>query len=78
MSPIGGADLLVRLTQSNESVLWTSIAGNISTVKALSWPSTDGIHDLGGALVIETPANPTAGTINLDEKPMSVEFDFGG
>lgn len=76
MSPIGGADLLVRLTQSNSSALWTSVAGNISTIETLGWPSSDGIHDLGGALVIEAPDNPTAGAINIGEKPMSVTFDF--
>ena len=78
MSPIGEADLLVRLTQSNSSVLWTSVAGSISTIETLGWPSSDGIHDLGGALVIETPENPTAGAINIGESPMSVTFDIEG
>jgi hypothetical protein len=76
MSPVGGADLLVRLTQSNSSVLWTSVAGNVSTIETRGWPSSDGTHDLGGALVIETPENPTAGTVNIGEKPMSMEFSF--
>lgn len=76
MSPVGEADLLVRLTQSNSSVLWTSLAGNVSTLKTLGWPSSDGTHELGGALVIEAPENPTAGTINIGEKPMSVQFSF--
>lgn len=77
MSPIGGADQLVRLTQSNSSVLWTSVAGNISTLETLGWPSSDGTHELGGALVIEAPDNPTAGAINIGEKPMSVTFRIG-
>lgn len=76
MSPVGGADLLVRLTQSNASVLWTSIAGNVSTVQTLGWPSSDGTHELGGALVIETPQHPTAGAVNIGEKPMSMSFSF--
>lgn len=77
MTPIGGADLLVRLTQSNSSVLWTSMAGNVSTIETLGWPSSDGTHDLGGALVIETPQNPTAGALDIGEAPMSMEFRFG-
>lgn len=77
VTPTDGADLLVSLVQSNESILWTSLAGNISTVKTVGWPSSDGVHDLGGALVIEAPENPTAGTVNIGEMPMSVEFDFG-
>jgi hypothetical protein len=78
MSPIGGADQLVRLTQSNSAVLWTSVAGNITTIKTLGWPSSDGTHDLGGALVIEAPENPTAGAINIGEKPQSVTFEIAG
>jgi len=78
MTPLGGADLLVRLTQSNNAVLWTSLAGNISTVETRGWPTSDGTHDLGGALVIERPDRPTAGTVNIGEKPMSMSFDFAG
>jgi len=78
MTPIGGADLLIRLTQSNSSVLWTSLAGNVSMVETLGWPVTDGSNDLGGGLVIERPQNPTAGTVNLGEPPMSMTFDIDG
>lgn len=76
MRPTDGADLLVSLVQSNESILWTSLAGNVSSVQTLAWPSSDGTHDLGGALMIEIPSSPTAGTVNLGEKPMSMEFAF--
>lgn len=77
LSPTDGADLLVSLVQSNETILWTSLAGNVSFVKTLGWPSTDGVHELGGALVIEAPDDPAVGTVNIGEKPMTVEFDFG-
>jgi hypothetical protein len=77
MSPLGEGDLLVRLTQSNNAVLWTSMAGNVSTVETRGWPTSDGTHDLGGALVIEHPDRPTAGTVNIGEKPMSMSFYFG-
>lgn len=76
MRPADGADLLVSLVQSNDAVLWTSLAGNISIVETRGWPSSDGTHELGGALMIEKPANPTAGTVNIGEKPMSLRFNF--
>jgi hypothetical protein len=76
LRPIGDADLLIDLTQVNDSILWTSLAGNVEAVTTLGWPSSDGVHDLGGALTIEKPANPTVGTVNIGEKPQSVSFDF--
>lgn len=76
MGPTDGADLLVSLVQSTDAVLWTSLAGNVSIVGTRGWPSSDGTHDLGGALMIEKPANPTAGTVDIGEKPMSMSFSF--
>lgn len=76
LSPTGDADVLIDLTQVSNSILWVSLVGNVSFVETVGWPSTDGSHDLGGALMIETPANPLAGTINIGEKPMSVGFSF--
>jgi len=78
LSPTGGADRLIDLTQVSNSVLWISLAGNVSMLETRGWPSSDGIHDLGGALVIEKPTNPLAGTVNIGEKPMSIEFSFQG
>jgi hypothetical protein len=48
----------------------------VATVRTLGWPSTDGTHDLGGALTIERPTEPLAGTIDIGEKPMSITFGF--
>ena len=76
LSPQGSADSLIDLTQVADSILWSSLAGNVSLVQTTGWPSSDGTHDLGGALVIEAPKNPLAGTINIGEKPMSVQFSF--
>jgi hypothetical protein len=76
LSPMGDADLLIDLTQVGNSVLWTSVAGNVATVKAVGWPSSDGDDYLGGALTIQIPANPEAGTVNLGEKPRTIEFDL--
>jgi hypothetical protein len=78
LSPTRDSDLLVDLTQVGETVLWTSLTGNVSTVKTLGWPSSQGENDLGGALFIEVPTNATAGTVNIGEKPMSIELDISG
>lgn len=76
LSPRNDADLLVNITQVSNSILWSSLAGNVALVETRGWPTSDGTHELGGALVIEAPKNPLAGTINIGEKPMSVEFSF--
>ena len=76
LSPQGNAAHLVNITQVSNSILWSSLAGNVEFVETRGWPSSDGIHDLGGALVIERPKNPLAGTINIGEKPMSVQLEF--
>jgi hypothetical protein len=72
----GDSALLVDLTQVSNSILWSSMAGNISLVETTGWATSDGTHDLGGALVIERPANPLAGTVNIGEKSSSVRFTF--
>ncbi|MGD2044027.1 MAG: hypothetical protein PVJ28_10290 [Acidimicrobiia bacterium] len=74
----GSADALIDLTQVRDSIRWTSLAGNVAAVQTVGWPSSDGLHDLGGALTIEQPANPMAGTIDIGEKPMSVSFELDG
>ena len=76
LSPISGAERLVEITQVSNSLVWTSLAGNVSFVETRGWASSDGTHDLGGALVIERPTNPLAGTVNIGEKPASVTFSF--
>jgi hypothetical protein len=74
VSPTAGAERLIDLTQSQESILWTALGPGVSMIKALGWPSSDGVNELGGALVIERPSDPLAGVINIGEKPASVEF----
>lgn len=74
LSPIDGAELMVDLTQVNGSVLWSSLAGPVVVVETRSRPTDDGVHQLGGALVIERPANGLAGTINLGETPQEIRF----
>ena len=72
------ATRLVDLTQVGNSILWTSVAGSVSTVKTLGWPASDGGNELGGALMIERPADGLVGTINIGEAPMSVSFEVAG
>ena len=78
LRPSGGSDLVIDLTQVDNTVLWTSLVGNVTAVQTVGWPSSDGVHDLGGALTIDAPANPTAGTVNIGEKPMIVTFELDG
>ena len=76
LSPSGEARRFIDLTQVADSVLWTSITRNVATVETLGWGSSDGVNELGGALTIEVPANPEAGTVNIGERPMSITFDL--
>lgn len=76
LSPLRGAEDLIDLVQSQNSILWTSIGGEVAIVKTTTWGSSDGVHDLGGALFLEQPSDPLAGTINVGEKPASVDFTF--
>ncbi len=76
--PIDGAELLVSITQVNDSILWSSLSGNVNLVTTIGWPASDGEHDLGGALVMERPESALAGAISAGDNPMSVTFDLDG
>lgn len=78
LSPVGGAGDLVELLQSNGALLWTSLAGPVTEIMVQGWPVVNGDVELGGALVMERPEDPTAGTINLGEPPMTATFEVGG
>lgn len=77
LEPVGGAELLIDLVQGQENLLWSSLAGSVELITVVGWPSTEGEHDLGGALVIERPAGGLAGVVEFGERPMSAEFDLG-
>ena len=77
LAPINGADMLISISQTQESILWSSLGGNVSAVEIVGWPSTDGTHDLGGALMIEKPENPLAGAVHTGERPAVANFSFG-
>jgi hypothetical protein len=77
LSPVGGAEALVNLLQSNGALLWTSLAGPVTEITVTGWPVVNGDVELGGALVMERPEDPMAGTINLGEPPMTATFEVG-
>lgn len=77
LSPVGRAAEQIDLIQSGESILWSALSGTVAAVRTIGWPVSDGAHDLGGALVIEDPVDPLAGTVNIGEPPMTVEFELG-
>lgn len=76
LSPRGAAERLIDLTQVQGSIVWSSLGGNVSLIETTGWASTDGTHDLGGALVIESPDDPVAGAIDIGEQPRKVKFSF--
>lgn len=76
LSAIGGADTLVRLTQIGGTVTWEALEGTVSLVETVGWASSDGVHDLGGALVIERPEDSGQGVVAFGEHPRSVTFQM--
>lgn len=78
LQPVGGADELVQVLQSNRVVLWSSLGDRVSSYVVRGWPVDTGDEQLGGALVIERPGEGVAGVIDFGEKPMSVQFELGG
>ena len=78
LSPSSGAGGLVEIVQGQETVLWTALTGTVTNITTLGWPTSDGTHDLGGALMIERPVDETVGIVDFGEKPMSMRFELEG
>ncbi len=76
LRPVDGADSLVQVLQGNRTVLWTALSGSVSLYRVEGWPVTVSGNDLGGAVVMERPADGTAGVIDFGEKPRSVSFEI--
>lgn len=76
LSPRGAAERLIELSQVGNSIVWGSMAGNVSLIETTGWSSTDGTNELGGAMVIERPDDPVAGSLDIGEKPHKVKFTF--
>ena len=76
--PLGGAEDVINILQGNETILWTSLAGSVSSYSVSGWPSESGGNELGGALVIERPEDGFAGVIDFGEKPKTLSFELEG
>ncbi len=78
LSPRGGAEEVVDILQGGETILWSSLAGSVSSYSVTGWPSGAAASELGGALVIERPEDGLAGVIDFGEKPMALTFELDG
>lgn len=78
LAPVGSAGDVVQILQGNRNVLWTSLSGTVTSYRVEGWADTVDGNELGGALVIERPADGTAGAIDFGEKPKSVSFELDG
>ncbi len=74
LDPVGGAENLIHLIQGQEHIVWSALTGTVTSYEAVGWPSSARDVELGGALVIERPADGSAGIIDFGERPMSLEF----
>jgi hypothetical protein len=78
LEPVAGAEQVIDLVQGESAILWTALAGEVTSYLMLGWPETHGEVELGGALVLERPEDGGAGVIELGDKPMSIEFTLDG
>ena len=77
LEPVGDAASVIQVLQGQSSVLWTSLQGPVSSIVVRGWPEVGEDAELGGALVIQRPDDPYAGTIYTGGKPMSITFQPG-
>lgn len=78
LNPMRGAEIVIDLIQGQETVLWSSLTGTVTSVHTVGWPSGDDTHELGGAVMLERPENGLIGVVDLGEKPMSMTFEVDG
>ncbi len=77
LAPVGDAADMVSLTQGETSLLFASNSSVIETITVTGWPSSDGEHDLGGAILVETVYR-NVGAVTFGEPPRTVEFRISG
>jgi hypothetical protein len=78
LRPVGGAEEMIQILQGNRNLLWTALSGSVGRYRVEGWPVRIDGNDLGGALLIERPADGSAGVIEFGEKPKSIVFDLEG
>lgn len=76
LKPSNGAEAVIDLIQGHQTVLWSSLAGSVTTIRTVGWPSGDSTHELGGALTLERPDTGLVGIVDFGEKPMSMTFEL--
>ena|SRR5918996_3739130 len=76
LEPVGAAAQVVQVLQGQRSLLWTSLGGNVNSIIVTGWPSQAEENELGGALMIQRPADGSAGVVAFGEKPMTLRFDL--
>jgi len=78
LAPVRGAEVVIDLIQGQETLLWSALTGTVTKVHTVGWPSSDGTHELGGAVSLERPESGPVGIIDFGEKPMSMTFEVDG
>ena len=78
LRPVGESGSVVQILQGNRTILWTSLSGSVGMYRVEGWPTTVDGNDLGGAVVMERPADGAAGVIAFGEKPKAVSFEISG
>jgi hypothetical protein len=76
LRPVDGAGSAIQVLQGNRTVLWTALSGSVSMYRVEGWATTHGENHLGGGVVMERPADGTAGVIDFGEKPKSISFEI--
>lgn len=77
LAPTGDAASLIELTQGQRNLVWVSKTGDVEMVTVQGWPSSDGVDELGGAVLIQTVYD-NAGAVDFGEIPMTIEFTLSG
>jgi hypothetical protein len=78
LRPVGESGSVVQILQGNRTILWTSLSGSVGMYRVEGWPTKVDGNDLGGAVVMERPADGAAGVIAFGEKPKAVSFEISG
>ena len=78
LAPVGNAAGMIEILQGNGTILWTSLAGPVHTIRVEGWPIVVDESQLGGALVIQRATDATAGVVDFGERPRSLRFDSSG
>lgn len=74
LEPVGVSAHSVELLQGEDTIHWTS-QNLVVSYRIQGWPSSDGTHELGGAVSV-VMVNSRNGVIGFSDRPMQLEFDL--